>query len=232
MALLAIAGATGPRYGDTLLSKARPVARGAAVRIDAIGKSGLPITVGPAGTRGSRAVLTDAMGQPIGTVTVAAGPARASLVASWLARRIYVAENLSEPDPLVPGARSWRKAQALVDRALARHPDLVTLAMHANLPGGGNGIVASSFGRIGKAADEDDLHVIREGTVLREATNNGRRLAVELPLLDRDGHVVGALSTSFSTPHGNNPELTYARAVAVRNSIAREIPSLSAMAEY
>ena len=44
-------------------------------------------------------------------------------------------------------------AQKLVDEALANHPEVILIAIHAKPPGHKNVIVASNFGRIGKIGD-------------------------------------------------------------------------------
>lgn len=217
----------GPLYGDTLLARAAHRS-GGALHIDAQSKDGASISIGPAVTGGVAVPLTDAMGHPIGTLTAASGD-RASATAAWLSRRIYVAGNLVEPDPFVAGAVRAPHADALVEKMLASFPDLVTLAFHVAPPGGGNIIVASNFGRIGKPGDSDDQHVEQDGAVLREVTDGGRRLAVELPLLNRTGRVIGALSTSFAVPAGTDPQTRYARAVEVRDVLARHIPTRAAL---
>jgi iron complex outermembrane receptor protein len=227
---LIAAALVGPRYGDTVLAAASHEAGGAKLHIDARAKDGSAISVGPDVPGGTQVPLADAMGNAIGTLTVAHGARQSpAAVAAWLARRIYVADNLAEADPFVPGAARAPRAQALVDATLPRFPDLVTLALHVAPPGGENIIAASSFGRIGKAADKDDLHVERDGAVLREVTNGGKRLAVELPLNDRSGHAIGALSTSFAVPAGADPQSVYPRALLVRDAMARRIASRAAL---
>ncbi|MDB5708903.1 MAG: hypothetical protein JWL96_973 [Sphingomonas bacterium] len=215
------------RYGDRLLAEAAHRS-GAALHIEARDKGGAPIAIGPAVTGGVTVPLADAMGHAIGTLTAAPGT-HAAATAAWLSRRIYVAGNLAEPDPFIAGAVHAPRADALVEKMLARFPDLVTLALHVAPPGGGNIIAASSFGRIGKPGDSDDRHVEQDGAVLREVTDSGTRLAVELPLLDRTGHSIGALSTSFTVPAGSDPQMRYVRAVAVRDALARRIPSRAAL---
>ena len=54
-------------------------------------------------------------------------------------------------------------SQKLVDRALAKHPEVLLLAISAQPPGHRNVIVASNFGHIGKIEDEDDMRCIRTG---------------------------------------------------------------------
>ncbi|MDH7974463.1 hypothetical protein QH494_19920 [Sphingomonas sp. AR_OL41] len=227
--LLLAAGTAGPRYGDTLLAEAARHVDGA-LRIEAHGKDGVAIVVGPAVVGGVVVPLSDAMGNAIGTLT-AAGPARqrAAATAAWLSRRIYIAGNLAEPDPFVAGAVRAPRAQALVEAMLDRFPELVSLALHVAPPGGGNAIIASNFGRIGKAGDSDDLQVEQDGIVLREVTDGGRRLAVELPLLDRGGRPIGALSISFAVPLGSQPQSALPRALIVRNTLARRIASREAL---
>ncbi len=232
MLVLSAAASAAPaelRYGDTLLAAASRRA-GAALHIDARGADGITVAIGTAVSGGSSVPLSDAMGNPIGTLIVAPRARQApKTIASWLARHIYVAGNLVEPDPFVSGAVAAPRAQALVDATLQRFPELVTLSLHVAQTGGENTIVASSFGRIGKALDKDDLHVERDGAVLHEVTNNGHRLAVELPLNDRQGETIGALSASFSVPPGTDPQSLYPRAIALRDAMARRIASRAAL---
>src|SRR5260370_29845921 len=95
-------------------------------------------------------------------------------------------------------AREKNYAQTLVDRALARHPEVATLAMHVRPPKStDNVIIASNFGRIGKKADDDDLAVIKTGQPKSEVGKNGDRFSVELPLQDVSGDTVGALAVAF-----------------------------------
>jgi hypothetical protein len=232
-AVMAATPAAAQTYGDTLLTAIAARHPGvASIRVATTAKDGRPIGIrrGEAAAVVTTVPLTTAMGDPIGVLTVtgrrriAAGP-----IARDLARRIYVADNLIEADPFVAGAIRDPRAQALVDQMLDRFPDLITLALHVAPLGASNTIIASSFGRIGKPADADDADVIARGTIRREVTNAGRRLAVELPLLDASGRVIGALSTSFLIePRGGN-EAAYTRALAVRAALARRIPSLAAL---
>lgn len=226
-------------YGDTLLAAARARHREiAAMAIASLDKNGRPIAVTSgsvvkAETRTSEVPLHDALGKTIGTLTIiyrtSASAARTAAIESAMARRIYVADNLAEADPFVAGARRAPRAQALVEKMIDSHAGLVTLAMHVAPPGGENIILASNFGRIGKLADDDDRDVIANGTIRRELTNKGQRLAVELPQLDRSGKVIGALSTSFTIAPDSTEAQAYERAIALRDQIARLTPSLAAL---
>src|ERR1700724_86143 len=66
-----------------------------------------------------------------------------------------------EMDPSYTKAAPF--AQKLVDEALAKHPEVLLIAIHAQPPNHKNVIVASNFGRIGKIGDEDDMRCIRTG---------------------------------------------------------------------
>ncbi|HEX7849756.1 MAG TPA: hypothetical protein VF485_08505 [Sphingomonas sp.] len=221
-------------YGDTLVASIAAHHPGVTgIRIDATGKDGKPIRVvwGTPGQPASSAPLRTALGDVIGTIAVTArAPIDAEPIAWQAARRIYVADNLAEADPFVARAVRSRRGQALIDALIDANPDLVTLAMHVALPGADNIIIASSFGRIGKLADKDDADVIASGTIRREVTNGGHRLAVELPMLDARRRVIGALSTSFAMTGPDDEAHAFARAVAVRDALARRTPSLAALA--
>src|SRR5260370_5429442 len=94
--------------------------------------------------------------------------------------------------------RAKNYAQSLIDRALARHHEVATLAMHVTPPNSpDNVIIASNFSRIGKKADDDDLAVIKTGQPKSEVGRNGDRFSVELPLQDVSGDTVGALAVAF-----------------------------------
>lgn len=238
LAATAIASAPSPgeRYGDSLLRREaslHPQIRDAAIEIESS-----PTSQFRFGTAAQDAIpvsvpLLDGLGDRIGTLTLGlAGRHRrpeAAKIASDLSRHIYSQAVLAEPDPFVAGAFHSKTGQALVEGELGREPDLVTIAFHVALPDRSNEIIASNFGRIGKAADADDQHVIKSSAVLQEMTNGGRRAAVELPLLDRSGHVIGALSTSFLV--GPDGKLgAYRSALRVQHALSRAIPDLEALA--
>ncbi|MDB5672908.1 MAG: TonB-dependent siderophore receptor [Alphaproteobacteria bacterium] len=222
-------------YGDTLLAdtarRHREIVR---VEIVLTGPKADVLRYARGGAQGFDAAptivaLNDGLGDPIGRVALTLrtpDARRAQAIAGELSRHIYTAAVLTEPDPFVSGVTRSPAGQALVERLLVRHPGLVTLALHVALPGRPNRILASNFGRIGKPADDDDRHVIAETAVLKEMTNAGRRLAVELPLLDRHGRTIGALSTSFLLGSGGI-DSALVEAIAVRNALARAIPSIA-----
>lgn len=116
-------------------------------------------------------------------------------------------------------------AQAIVGRTLARHPDLKIIAFHVTPPGfTTNVIVASNIGRIGKAADADDLAVIRTGAPHAEHTRTG--YSVELVLMDASRRPIGALATTFTDVSGDGEPRIVERALDVRDEVAAQIPDL------
>src|ERR1700687_4798300 len=89
-------------------------------------------------------------------------------------------------------------AQSLLEQALARHPEVATLAMHVTPPkSSDNVIIASNFGSLGKKADEDDLSVLKTGQPKMEVGKKGNRFSVELPLQDVSGDTIGVLAVAF-----------------------------------
>lgn len=234
------AGASGASasYGESLLDamhKSHPELSGA--QITASNGRGPVIALnrrwpGRSRSHESRA-LFDANGNEIGALMLDSRCRRLTdpdKIESELSRRIYSSESLIEANPFVAGAIRAPLGQRMIDAALERDPGIITLAFHVTPPGANsNMIVASSFGRIGKRGDSDDERVIREGRTLREVTNNGKRVAIELPLLDVQGRVIGALSTSFKLEAGIDPDELEKRAILLRDSLARRLPSLKAL---
>lgn len=151
---------------------------------------------------------------------------QAELVRDELRRRITNAGNLLEPFPYsqIP---TNTYAQKLVDETMAKHPELQILALHVTPPNStDNVILASSIGRIGKKADEDDLKVIQTGEPILEVHISGKRFEVELQLHDRTGKIIGAVSTVFAYKPGNDKMDFQKRAESIRSEIERQIPSV------
>ena len=235
MAMAAAVAATGGRpYGDSLLGweieRHRQLVS-ARIELDSPGQP--HFDVGASKARPSVVLpLSDALGNRIGTLTLqfAHSPKKqeAEKIAVEVARHVYSSSTLSEPDPFVAGAMRSIRGQSLVERELRREPDLVTIALHVALPGRDNRIIASNFGRIGKAADDDDKRVSSQSTNIQEQTNGGKRLAVELPLLERSGRTIGALSTSFMIGPGGR-QAAYQSALRVQHDLSRSIPELGTL---
>ncbi len=128
--------------------------------------------------------------------------------------------------------RAKNYGQALVDRALARHPEVATLAMHVTPPNSpDNVIIASNFGRTGKKADDDDLAVIKTGQPKSEVGKNGDRFSVELPLQDVSGDTVGALAVAFPYKAGDDKSEFLKSAERVRDELRRRITNAGNLVE-
>ena len=137
-----------------------------------------------------------------------------------LARRVLAASALIEPHPLDPSATTKTHAQKIVDDLYARHPELNVIALHVDLSDHqGNIILASTFGRIGKKGDDDDLAVIRSGEIKTGIYGGGKRFGVELPMFDVSGKTVGALSVGYPYASGDDEKVLVAKAVVVRDEL-------------
>jgi len=125
-----------------------------------------------------------------------------------------------EMDPTFTAAAPF--AQKLVDEALAKHPEVLLLAIHAGSPK--YDIVASNFGRIGKLGDEDDLRCIRTGKDNLEVDKTGRHYEDETPLRTRSGEIVGAIGIVFRYKAGDDKQAMQKIAQQVSKEMQEQIP--------
>jgi iron complex outermembrane receptor protein len=114
-------------------------------------------------------------------------------------------------------------AQKLVDQALAKHPQLLLLAIHAGVPK--YDIIASNFGRIGKLGDEDDLRCIRTGKDNLEVNEKGNHYEDQTPLRDKSGRIIGAIGIVFSYKPGEDKEALQRIAHDVSAEMQAQIPN-------
>ncbi len=110
------------------------------------------------------------------------------------------APEAKEMDPSFTKAAPF--AQKLVDEALAKHPQVLLLAIHAGEPK--YDIIASNFGRIGKLGDEDDLRCIHTGKDNLEVNEKGNHFEDQTPLRDKSGKIIGAIGIVFSYKPGDD----------------------------
>ena len=181
-------------------------------------------------------VLRDVSGTNIGALGVVYGyqqgddklklQHQGEQVQAALARRITNPGNLFEPYPFVPTPPAAVYAQQLVDATMDRHPELLILAMHIKPPNSSAYVIgASSIGRIGKPADEDDMGVIRTGKPVLEVNEFGNRFEVEVVLLDSAGQNIGAVSAVFAYKPGTDREALHRQGKAIRDELRARIPS-------
>src|SRR5260370_16573330 len=122
-------------------------------------------------------------------------------------------------------------AQKLLDEPLAKHKEVVIMAMHVTPPGKtDNVIIASNIGRIGKKADEDDLRVIETGKPNLEVNKKGDHFEVELVLQDQSGRTIGAVGIVFMYEKGKEAEFQK-RAEQVRDEINQKTQTLTKLFE-
>jgi hypothetical protein len=135
--------------------------------------------------------------------------------------------------PPASQAQSDKKiyAQQLLDDSLARHKEVVIMAMHVTPPGKTeNVIIASNIGRIGKKADEDDLRVIETGKPNLEVNKKGDHYEVELPVQDQSGKTIGAIGIVFNYVKGKEAEFQK-KAEEIRDEIKQRTPTLEKLFE-
>lgn len=122
-------------------------------------------------------------------------------------------------------------AQKLLDETLAKHKDVVILAMHVTPPGKTeNVIIASNIGRIGKKADEDDMHVIETGKPNLEVNKKGDHFEVELVLQDQSGKTIGAVGIVFMNEKGKDQEFLK-KATEIRDEMKAKTPVIAKLFE-
>jgi len=123
-------------------------------------------------------------------------------------------------------------AQKLVDEALAKHKDVIILAMHVTPPGKtDNVIIASNIGRIGKKADEDDMRVIETGKPNLEVNKKGDHFEVELVIQDQAGKTIGAMGVVFMYKNGDDKAAFQKKAEELRDEMRTQIPSVDKLFE-
>lgn len=115
-------------------------------------------------------------------------------------------------------------AQELVDRTVAANPDLLVVAMHVTPPKGRENVfVASNVGRIGKPADAADLRVLETGKANVEMSSDGKRIEVELPLLDVTDATIGALGLVWTYRQGQDQADVEREAGRISEALAKRI---------
>ena len=128
-------------------------------------------------------------------------------------------------------------AQKLVTEAMAKHPDVVILAMHAKTAADPDYPIIGWAGptggkvRIGKKADEDDMRVINTGKENLEVNSTGNHFEVELPLQDVNKKTIGALGVVFNYKPGDNKAAFKKKAEELRDELRQQIPSAEKLSE-
>jgi hypothetical protein len=130
----------------------------------------------------------------------------------------------ADPKEMDPDYKMDAKfAQKLVNEALAKHPEVILLAIHAGAPK--YDIIASNFGRIGKLGDEDDLRVVTKGTKNLELNKSGTHFEDELPLKTRGGKRIGAIGVVFNYKPGDDKVALDKVATEIQKEMQAQITS-------
>jgi len=122
-------------------------------------------------------------------------------------------------------------AQKLLDDTLAKHKEVVIMAMHVTPPGKtDNVIIASNIGRLGKKADEDDMRVINTGKPNLEVNTKGDHYEVELVMHDQSGKTIGAVGIVFMNEKGKEQEFLK-KATQIRDEMKAQTPTIAKLFE-
>ena len=140
------------------------------------------------------------------------------------------AANLCAGQTLGKAADNAIYAQALVNQTMAANPDLVVVGLHAILPGASNETMfASNLDRIGKKDDDDIAVATERKTILAPNLKDPGRFEVQVPMKDAGGDIIGAIGLVFKYHAGDDEVRLHVRALAIRDALARQIPSLADM---
>jgi len=124
--------------------------------------------------------------------------------------------------------------QKLVDEAMAKHPELLSLTLHGVPPGMSvHTMFAGSFpDRIGNADDPDDIAAQEhELTVLDPALGHDNKFVVFIPVQDVSGRPVGTAVVAFKrvAGHPRTALQYYELALKVTEELQKGTPSLEAL---
>lgn len=135
-------------------------------------------------------------------------------------------------DPFIVGSSSDDiLGQRLVMETLAKHPDVLVLALHITPPGEAtNRVVAINERKfIGRPSDDVDHDVARTGKMIMQVIPSTHRMETHMPLRAGDGSLVGTVVTVYLWRNETEvPELLI-RSMKIRDELAPQIPSLEAL---
>src|SRR6202521_5383555 len=123
--------------------------------------------------------------------------------------------------------------QELVDQVAVINPGLLVIVLHVSPPNVPTyPIIASNMGRIGKAADDDDMRVITTEKTNLEIAHGGKRFEVELVLRDVAGTNLGALGLVFPYKNGDDKKALEKKAIGIRDWLAKRILNAANLVEH
>jgi iron complex outermembrane recepter protein len=142
------------------------------------------------------------------------------------------AQTLPAPQTAPAPGSAGNYAQALVDAALARYPELVEFDLHATPPGAASSVIiaAKSANRVGHVSDPDDLEVARTGNPRVEINRIGDyNVEVEIPLFDDQRQIVGSVEMTFPYVAGFDEQALIRKAAGIRNELSARISGVAAL---
>ena len=130
-------------------------------------------------------------------------------------------------------------AQKLSDETMKAHPELLSVTFHGVPPGMHDvyTMFAGSYpDRIGNPDDPDDIDVSKKGITIvdprwHRTKDPAPKFVLLMPLRDRRGENLGLVVYAFKVPvESNAGERTfYLKALALRDALAKRIPSYDAL---
>ena len=123
-------------------------------------------------------------------------------------------------------------AQQLVNAVMAAHSDLLVIGMHGVKPGATEShMIASNLDRINKHDDDDDIGVANEHkTICAPNLTETFKFEVLMPMKDASGKTLNAaIGFVFRYNAGDDEVKMHAKAVEIRDGLARQIPSYEAL---
>jgi iron complex outermembrane receptor protein len=139
-------------------------------------------------------------------------------------------ETLFEPFTIGFGAGDTL-AQRLTMEALARHPDILVIAMHVTPPGAKKNVVIAinepKF--IGRDSDDVDTDTEKTGKIVMQAIPKTHRMEVHMPMIAADGSRVGTICTVYLWREEGQVADYFVRSLAMRDVLRPLIPSYEAL---
>lgn len=182
-----------------------------------------------------------------GKIKIALFAAAASMMAGSFTAPVFAQEiPRAASTPQTP--KNWRgpafriKAQSIVDRLIAGHPEIMSITMHAvpaGQPADAYTMIAGSFpDRIGNTSSPGDVITAKKGVTQVESKwgtpDFGKKVSIVLPIKTSNGdYIPVAMVIAFH----HNPALGMrdtdymAPGVAIRNALAPEIASIATLFE-
>lgn len=147
-------------------------------------------------------------------------------------RPLFAAALLALPAAaLAQGQVIYPHAQALADGIVNHNPGMLDVIMHVSpAPDAKNIVIAAHLTKAnGEDSGADDLGVMKTGAPLVEVQKDGVRLGILLQMRDARHRTIGAVGLMYAYKPGDDIEAVVRRSFAIRDALARQIPSRAAL---